>query len=87
MEAAAKARAEAKAEEMERMVKAAKADKHNIILFNECLNSYTNTMRQSMNSIETYFDQSNIQQLHNDAKSLSLSMVCTLHMHNFLNQF
>lgn len=84
-EAAAIARAEARAEEMERMVKAANADKHNILLYNECLNAYANSMRiQSLNDIETYCTQSNLQQLHNDAKSSSLSKVCIQFSEDFI---
>lgn len=77
-EAAAIARAEAKAEEMERMVKAANADKHNILLYNECLNAYVNSMRKSLNNIKIYCNQSDLQQLHNNAKSSTLAMVCII---------
>lgn len=75
-EAADKARAEARAEEMERKVKAAEADKHNIILYNECLNQYDNSMQRSLHRIETYCNQSELQQLHDDAKNATLLRVC-----------
>lgn len=74
--AAAQARAEAKAAEMERVAKAANADRHNITLYNECLNRYINQMRKLLNEMETYFNQSELQQIHNEAKSTSMSQVC-----------
>lgn len=74
-EAAARARAEAKAEEMERMVKAVDADKRNIQLYNECLKSYFSSMQTSLNKLKTL--STTMQQLHDDAKSSSLTMVCS----------
>lgn len=74
--AAALARAEARVEEMERIAKAANADARNISLYNECLNRYINSMQTSMNGTGSYFDQAQIQQIHDAAKKTSLSQVC-----------
>lgn len=76
-EAAEKARAEAKAEEMERLLKVAKADKHNIVLYNECLNRYTNSMQKSLNDMGSHCDQSTLYELHESAKSAARSSVCS----------
>lgn len=74
-EAAAKARAEARAEELERAVAEANADRKNIILYNECLNRYTNSMRKSLKEVESFYNQLDLQRIHDDAKRNVLEQV------------
>lgn len=75
--AAAQARSEAKAAEMERIAQAARADRHNITLYNDCLNRYVNVMRKRLNEVETFYGQPELQQIHETAKNASLSEVCS----------
>lgn len=74
-EAADKARAEARAEEMARMATDAIADKHNILLYNECLNRYINSMRKSLSESDSFYSQMAFQQIHDDAKRSALTQV------------
>lgn len=74
-EAAAKARAEARTEELERAVADVKTDRKNIKLYNECLNRYTNSMQKSLKEVESFYDQLDLQRIHDDAKSNVLEQV------------
>lgn len=48
---------------------------YNLILYNDCLNFYINTMQKTINAAEPYFEEYELMQLHQNAKNEAISQV------------
>lgn len=71
----AKAIAKVKEEEMQRKLKAAEADMKNLQIIATCLNSYKASMQKFIYSTDTFFNQAELEQTHENAKADALAMV------------
>lgn len=74
-EAKAKAIAEAKAEEMNRVLAGATADLNNLQLYNDCLNGYTSSMRLTVIRDDSFLSKSELDGIHETTKRTWLSKV------------
>lgn len=77
-EAKAKSIAEAKAKEMERILAETTADKKNLELYNDCLNGYTLSMRQTIMRNDSFFSKSELDGMHKNTKGTWLMKVWTI---------
>lgn len=71
----AKAKAEARAAQLEIARQQIEANSKNTLLYHEYLDQYLSTMRSSMSARETYLEPSELRQIHEEAKRNALSQV------------
>lgn len=74
-DAAARAKAEAKAEELQRVASEARANANNLQLYNDYLNRYINSMRQFLMQSADPYSKSVLDQQHENWKESYMSKV------------
>lgn len=75
-EAATLAKIEARAEASEKTAASAKADLHNITLYNKCLTEYKTAMDNALyRKSGGYYEPNDLQKIHDQTKEKSLELV------------
>lgn len=74
-EAVSKAIADAKTEEIQKALADARADAKNLELYTDCLNRYTNAMRNTLMENDSFYSKSILDEIHENAKKNWISKV------------